>query len=322
MLPKKSVDFEAISVIEDDSDTIVTGTITDLETETDTDSASTSDATPMPTPKSKSGQESVGGALTKHSEMKSSSGADASELEIAQSSSNNSEQMELEDESKLSMLPRKSSQRPQNHRYLIQRWLNQQRAANRPALVKQDTVQGQDLSYSGNPDPEIMSDQPMTETELFELKIWQDDILKEPIADGIEIKADVLSQLNDKETVDEEITTVLPQIQQVDEDMEQANDDLKVLEDQMSQKESLTTIDDVIDTIRIEVDIIISITVVVAIAFTFTITMTCLFVFQRLLFQKIMRFLFYCCLQAYQFRSTQIDPDEAFDNESGIEAIE
>ena len=142
MLPRKSVDFEAISVIEDDSDTIVTGTITDLETETDTDSASTSDATPMPTPKSKSGQESVGGVLAKHSEMKSSSGAesvrasdmksssgaaseksslsksgkesvrvyaDASELEIAQSISNNSEQMELGDESKSSMLPRKSS---------------------------------------------------------------------------------------------------------------------------------------------------------------------------------------------------------------------
>ena len=208
MLPRKSVDFEAISVIEDDSDTIVTGTITDLETETDTDSASTSDATPMPSPpswtssaqeeamstkksvetvevyhssefkkstssKSKSGQESVGGVLAKHSEMKSSSGAasekssssksgqesvggvlakhsemksssgaesvrasdmksssgaaseksslsksgkesvrvyaDASELEIAQRRSNNSEQMELGDESKSSMLPRKSS---------------------------------------------------------------------------------------------------------------------------------------------------------------------------------------------------------------------
>ena len=89
---------------------------------------------------SKSGQESVGGVLAKHSEMKSSSGAesvrasdmksssgaasekssksgkesvrvyaDASELEIAQSISNNSEQMELGDESKSSMLPRKSS---------------------------------------------------------------------------------------------------------------------------------------------------------------------------------------------------------------------
>ena len=177
VLPRKSVDFEAISVIEDDSDTIVTGTITDLETETDTDSASTSDATPMPSPpswtssaqeeamstkksvetvevyhssefkkstasKSKSGQESLGGVLAKPSEMKSSSGAesvrasdmksssgaaseksslsksgkesvrvyaDASELEIAQSISNNSEQMELGDESKSSMLPRKSS---------------------------------------------------------------------------------------------------------------------------------------------------------------------------------------------------------------------
>merc|ERR1712004_731277 len=112
MLPRKSVDFEAISVIEDDSDTIVTGTITDLETETDTDSASTSDATAMPSPsswtssaqeeamstkksvetvevyhssefkqstssKSKSGQESADGVLAKHSEMKSSSGAES-----------------------------------------------------------------------------------------------------------------------------------------------------------------------------------------------------------------------------------------------------
>ena len=67
MLPRKSVDFEAISVIEDDSDM------------------------------SNSGKESVRVS------------ADASELEIAQSSSNNSEQMELGDESKSSVLPRKSS---------------------------------------------------------------------------------------------------------------------------------------------------------------------------------------------------------------------
>ena len=71
--------------------------------------------------KSSSGAESV-----RASDMKSSSGAasekssksgkesarvyaDASELEIAQRRSNNSEQMELGDESKSSMLPRKSS---------------------------------------------------------------------------------------------------------------------------------------------------------------------------------------------------------------------
>ena len=47
-LPMKSSDLEAISVMEDDSDTIVTGTITDMETDTDTDYASTSDAMPSP----------------------------------------------------------------------------------------------------------------------------------------------------------------------------------------------------------------------------------------------------------------------------------
>ena len=88
---------------------------------------------------------------------------------------------------------------------------------------------------------ELLKMKKENETELYELKIWQDDILKELIADGIEIEADVLSQLNDEETVDEEIATVLHQIQQVDEDMEQAKAELKVLEDQMSQKESLTT---------------------------------------------------------------------------------
>ena len=86
------------------------------------------------------------------------------------------------------------------------------------------------------------------EKELSELKLWQDGILKELLADGIEIDSD---QLTDEETVDEEINAVVRQIQQGDEDMEKMKAELRVLEDQMSQKESIASaVDELTSTIK------------------------------------------------------------------------
>ena len=86
------------------------------------------------------------------------------------------------------------------------------------------------------------------EKELSELKLWQDGIKKELLADGIEIDSD---QLTDEETVDEEINAVLRQIQQGDEDMEKMKAELRVLEDQMSQKESIASaVDELTSTIK------------------------------------------------------------------------
>ena len=89
------------------------------------------------------------------------------------------------------------------------------------------------------------------EKELSELKLWQDGIKKELLADGIEIDSDVLAQQTDEETVDEEINAVVRQIQQGDEDMEKMKAELRVLEDQMSQKESIASaVDELTSTIK------------------------------------------------------------------------
>ena len=79
------------------------------------------------------------------------------------------------------------------------------------------------------------------ETELLDWKKWQDDLIEELVADGIPIDDALLAQVNEEDSVDEEINSVERQIGQVDEETKQLKAELRDLEDQSGQREGVAS---------------------------------------------------------------------------------
>ena len=79
------------------------------------------------------------------------------------------------------------------------------------------------------------------ETELLDWKKWQDDLIEELVADGIPIDDALLAQVNEEDSVDEEINSVERQIEQVDEETKQLKAELRDLEDQSGQREGVAS---------------------------------------------------------------------------------